>query len=32
VDAEARLQRVEGTIDRNWEGHILGWEIEIIEI
>jgi uncharacterized protein YlxP (DUF503 family) len=32
VDAEARLQRVEATVDRNWEGHILDWEIEIIEI
>ena len=32
VDIEARLRRVEGTIDRNWSGHVLSWEIEIIQI
>jgi uncharacterized protein YlxP (DUF503 family) len=32
VDIEARLRRVEGTIDRNWSGHVLSWEIEIVQI
>ena len=31
VDLEARLQRVEKTIDLNWSGHVLSWEIEIIQ-
>jgi uncharacterized protein YlxP (DUF503 family) len=31
VDLEARLQRVSDTIDRTWTGHILDWEVEIIE-
>ena len=31
VDVEARLQRVEKTIDLNWTGHVLSWEIEIIQ-
>lgn len=31
VDLEARLQRVSGTVDRTWSGHILGWDVEIIE-
>ena len=31
VDIEARLRRVEKTVDRNWSGHVLGWEIEIIQ-
>ena len=32
VDVEARLQRVSDTIDRNWSGYILDWEIEIIQV
>ena len=32
VDIEARLRRVEGTVDRNWSGHVLSWEIEIVQI
>jgi uncharacterized protein YlxP (DUF503 family) len=31
VDIEARLQRVEKTIDLNWSGHVLSWEVEIIQ-
>ncbi len=31
VDVEARLRRVEKTIDLNWSGHVLSWEIEIIQ-
>ncbi|HSL19718.1 MAG TPA: DUF503 domain-containing protein [Methylomirabilota bacterium] len=31
VDLEARLQRVSGTVDRTWSGHILDWNVEIIE-
>lgn len=31
VDLEARLQRVEKTIDRNWSGPILSWEVEVIQ-
>jgi len=31
VDVEARLRRVEKTIDLNWTGHVLSWEIEIIQ-
>ena len=32
VDIEARLRRVERTIDRNWSGHVLSWEIEIVQM
>jgi len=32
VDIEARLRRVERTVDRNWSGHVLSWEIEIVQI
>ena len=31
VDAEARLQRVEKTIDLNWSGHVLSWDVEVIQ-
>jgi uncharacterized protein YlxP (DUF503 family) len=31
VDAEARLRRVEKTINLNWHGHVLGWDVEIIQ-
>ena len=32
VDIEARLRRVEQTVDRNWSGYVLSWEIEIVQI
>jgi uncharacterized protein YlxP (DUF503 family) len=32
VDIEARLRRVERTVDRNWSGYVLSWEIEIVQI
>jgi uncharacterized protein YlxP (DUF503 family) len=32
LDIEARLRRVERTIDHNWSGHVLSWEIEIVQI
>jgi uncharacterized protein YlxP (DUF503 family) len=32
VDVEARLQRVEKTIFDSWAGHILCWEVEIMEM
>jgi uncharacterized protein YlxP (DUF503 family) len=32
VDVEARLQRVSDTIDRNWSGYILDWEVEILQV
>ena len=32
VDAEARLQRVEQTINRNWSGNVLAWEVEIVQV
>jgi uncharacterized protein YlxP (DUF503 family) len=31
VDVEARLQRVEKTVDLNWHGHVLSWEVEVIK-
>ena len=32
VDVEKRLQRVEATIDRNWSGNILNWEVDVIQV
>lgn len=32
VDVEARLQRVSDTIDRNWSGHVLDWDVEVIQV
>jgi len=32
VDLEARLRRVERTVDHNWSGHVLSWEIEIVQV
>jgi uncharacterized protein YlxP (DUF503 family) len=32
VDAEARLLRVEATISSHWSGHVLGWEIDVIQV
>lgn len=31
VDVEARMRRVEKTVDLNWSGHILSWDVEIIQ-
>ncbi|MCD4749609.1 MAG: DUF503 domain-containing protein [Thermoanaerobaculales bacterium] len=31
VDVESRLQRVERTIDENWAGNVLRWDLEIIQ-
>jgi len=31
-DLDARFKRIEQTIDRNWEGRILSWEIEILQL
>jgi len=31
VDLEARLQRVEATIDRTWSGNILEWNVELLQ-
>jgi uncharacterized protein YlxP (DUF503 family) len=31
VDIESRMRRVEKTIDLNWSGHVLSWEVEIIQ-
>jgi uncharacterized protein YlxP (DUF503 family) len=31
VDVEARLQRVEKTMNLNWHGHVLSWDVEIIQ-
>jgi uncharacterized protein YlxP (DUF503 family) len=32
VDIERRLQRVEATVERNWSGNILSWEIDVIQV
>jgi len=32
VDLEARLQRVSDTIDRSWNGTILDWKVEVIQV
>jgi len=32
VDLEARLQRVESTVDDTWSGHVLGWDVEVIQV
>ena len=32
VDLEARFRRVEHTIDLNWDGRILQWKLEIIQM
>ena len=31
VDVEARLRRVEKTIDLNWSGNVLSWDVEVIQ-
>jgi uncharacterized protein YlxP (DUF503 family) len=32
VDAEARLQRVEATVNSHWSGHVLSWEVDVIQV
>jgi uncharacterized protein YlxP (DUF503 family) len=32
VDVEARLQRVAETVNRTWSGHILDWQVEVIQV
>lgn len=32
VDVEARLQRVEKTVYHNWSGHVLSWDVNVIQI
>ncbi len=32
VDVEARLRRVENTIDQNWSGNVLMWDVEIVQV
>ncbi|MDX2438418.1 MAG: DUF503 domain-containing protein [Acidobacteriota bacterium] len=32
VDAEARLQRVEATVNSHWSGNVLSWEIDVIQV
>lgn len=32
VDIEKRLQRVEATIESNWSGNILGWEVDVFQV
>jgi uncharacterized protein YlxP (DUF503 family) len=31
VDVEARLRRVEKTVDLNWSGNVLSWDVEVIQ-
>ena len=30
-DVEARLQRVERTVNDTWSGHVLGWDVDVIQ-
>ena len=32
TDAEARLQRISNTVDENWCGNILSWDVEVLQI
>ncbi len=32
VDIEARLQRVSNTVDECWSGHVLNWEVELLQL
>jgi uncharacterized protein YlxP (DUF503 family) len=32
VDLESRLQRVSDTVNRSWSGHILEWDVEIVQL
>jgi uncharacterized protein YlxP (DUF503 family) len=32
VDLESRLQRVERTVHETWAGHVLSWEVEILQV
>ena len=30
-DVEARLQRVETTVNQTWTGHVLSWDVDVIQ-
>ena len=30
--SESRLQRVEGTVHETWSGHVLSWDVEILQV
>lgn len=32
VDLESRLQRVRSTVDETWAGHVLAWDVEVIQL
>jgi hypothetical protein len=32
AELEARLERVRGTVDDTWAGHVLAWEVEVFEV
>jgi uncharacterized protein YlxP (DUF503 family) len=32
VDLEARMQRVSNTVDESWSGHILSWDVELLQV
>jgi uncharacterized protein YlxP (DUF503 family) len=32
IDLEARLQRVERTVNDTWSGNVLGWDVEIFQV
>ena len=32
VDLESRLQRVESTVHETWPGHVLSWDVEILQV
>jgi len=32
VDLESRLQRVERTVNDTWSGHVLGWDVDIVQV
>lgn len=29
TDIESRLQRVANTVEKNWSGHVLSWEVDV---
>ncbi len=31
-DVEERLERVAATVDENWAGHVLGWDLEVHQV
>jgi uncharacterized protein YlxP (DUF503 family) len=32
VDLESRLQRVERTVDQFWQGHVLSWDLDVLQL